>query len=50
MAARNVANPVILSSEQREQLESFTRSRSLPQAHVQRARDFPQIAGYGESQ
>jgi putative transposase len=38
MAARNVAGPVVLDSEQREQLESFSRSRSLAHAHVQRAK------------
>jgi putative transposase len=37
MAARNVAKPVVLTTEEREQLESFARSRSLPHAQVQRA-------------
>ena len=38
MAARNVAGPVVLDDEQREQLESFSRSRSLAHGHVQRAK------------
>jgi putative transposase len=38
MAARNVALPVVLSDQQREQLESFAASRSLPHAQVERAK------------
>ena len=38
MAARNVARAVVLSGEQREQLESFAASRSLPHAQVERAK------------
>ena len=38
MAARNVAAPIVLSKEERQQLESFAGSRSLPHGHVQRAK------------
>jgi len=38
MAARNVARAVVLSEEQRKQLESFAASRSLPHAQVERAK------------
>ena len=38
MAARNIARSVVLSTEEREQLQSFARSRSLPHGHVQRAK------------
>jgi transposase len=38
MAARNIARAVVLSDEQRAQLESFAASRSLPHAQVQRAK------------
>ena len=38
MAARNVARAVILSDEQQKQLESFSASRSLPHAQVERAK------------
>ena len=38
MAARNVARPVVLSEQQRAQLESFASSRSLPHAQVERAK------------
>lgn len=38
MAARNVAQAVVLSDEQQKQLESFAASRSLPHAQVERAK------------
>jgi putative transposase len=38
MAARNIAKPVVLTDEQKQQLESFASSRSLPHAQVERAR------------
>ena len=38
MAARNIARSVVLSTKEREQLQSFARSRSLPHGHVQRAK------------
>ena len=38
MAARNIARPVVLTDEQKEQLESFATSRSLPHAQVERAK------------
>jgi putative transposase len=38
MAARNIARPVVLTDEQKEQLESFAASRSLPHAQVERAK------------
>jgi putative transposase len=38
MAAKNVARPVVLSEEQKAQLESFAASRSLPHAQVERAK------------
>jgi len=37
MAARNVARLVVLSEEQKKQLQAFASSRSLPHAQVQRA-------------
>ncbi len=38
MAARNIARPVVLTDEERAQLESFATSRSLPHAQVERAK------------
>ena len=38
MAARNIARPVVLTDEQKEQLESFASSRSLPHAQVERTK------------
>jgi putative transposase len=38
MAARNIARTVVVTDEQKEQLESFAVSRSLPHAQVERAK------------
>ncbi len=38
MAARNIARPVVITDEERAQLESFASSRSLPHAQAERAK------------
>jgi len=38
IAARNIVRPVVLTDEQKEQLESFAASRSLPHAQIERAK------------
>jgi len=44
MAARNIARSVVLTDEQKQQLESFASSGSLPHAQVERAKIFLKAA------